>query len=184
MRSVLAPAARAALPVAVSAVLLVLSPAARAQGRQPLNAQEQGRVNQAIDRGVQSLLATQGPLGTWAKPDARTYQVGYAVLPGLTLLECGVPPKDPSVQRVAALVRRTGPGLDHTYEVSLAILFLDRLGDPQDEVLIQVLALRLVAGQAPSGGWGYKVPILLGPDNTALLTALRQSEPRTAVGLL
>jgi hypothetical protein len=184
MRSDLTSAARAAVLAAAAWAVLSASASAQGQGHRPLDAAEKARVNAAIDRGVEYLKLTQGPLGTWAAADAKSWQVGYAALPGLTLLECGVSPKDPAVQRVALAVRRAAPAVDQTYEVSLCILFLDRLGDPADEKLIQMLAMRLVAGQAPSGGWGYKVPALRTQEATALLHALRQSEPPTAAGLL
>ena len=69
----------------------------------PLPPELQKRVNQAIDRGVQVLRGAQGNVGTWALN--KNHMTGYAALPGLTLLECGVPASDPAVQRAAALVR-------------------------------------------------------------------------------
>jgi len=42
-----------------------------------------------------------------------------------------------------------------TYQLSLCLLFLDRLGEPKDEPLIQLLAVRLLAGQNGNGGWTY-----------------------------
>src|SRR5438067_5141638 len=122
--------------VALLPAVLALSAAVPARA-EPLPAADQARVDQAIERGVSFLRKAQGPQGTWA--DARGRPLGYAALPGLTLLECGVPATDPAVRRAAAFVRRQAPGNDATYEISLAILFLDRLGDPQDEPLIRAL---------------------------------------------
>jgi hypothetical protein len=136
---------------------------------------EQRQVDQAIDRGVAFLKATQAPTGGWYG----SHRVGYAALPGLTLLECGVPANDPAVERAAALVRSAVPGLTSTYELGLSILFLDRLGDPRDRPLIQVMALRLVAGQNGDGGWGYNCPLLSPRDHELLLTALQESRPQT-----
>lgn len=144
--------------------------------RPPLPEAEQKQVNRAIDAGTKYLLVTQGPRGTWPTPNGK-HVVGYAALPGLTLLECGVPADDPAVQRAARFVRLSVPRLDTTYELALSVLFLDRLGNPKDEKLIQTMALRLVAGQAPSGGWGYKCPILTGPQHAELLTLLRSLGP-------
>jgi hypothetical protein len=59
----------------------------------------------------------------------------------------------------------------------LAILFLDRLGDPQDRQAIQTLALRLVAGQRPSGGWTYNCPPLKPTQEHDLLLALQKRRP-------
>ena len=144
--------------------------------RLPLPPGDQIRVNEAIDKGVIFLRRTQGPLGTWAE-DPKRHGVGYAALPGLTLLECGVPASDPQVQRAAAFVRANCAKLDGTYELSLANLFLDRLGDPRDKPLIQMLALRLIAGQSTTGGWSYKCPLLNPVEQRQLLTVLQQLDP-------
>jgi len=132
----------------------------------PLPPDMQQRVDQAIDDGLKFLKATQGPFGTWAAD--KNHMTGYAALPGLTLLECGVSGLDLSVQRAAYFVRAAAPKMDRTYELALSILFLDKLGDPRDRQLIQVLAMRLIAGQTTSGGWSYKCPILKGKDHTEL----------------
>jgi hypothetical protein len=130
---------------------------------------EQKRVNAAIDRGVAYLRMTQLGGGSWV---AGTHEVGYAALPGLTLLECWVPSNDPAVLKAARFVRFNASTLTRTYELSLAILFLDRLGNPRDRKLIQTLALRLIAGQNSAGGWTYDCPLLKAPDEYALLQLL------------
>jgi hypothetical protein len=97
---------------------------------------------------------TQGADGSWGGSSP----VGFAALPGLTLLECGVPANDPVVQKAADYVRTHCLNVtDHykTYQWSLALLFLDRLGESRDWDLIRTLALSLVAEQTVSGGWGY-----------------------------
>src|SRR5262249_44459324 len=132
----------------------------------------QEKVNKAIDKGSAFLKSTAGPWGTWTAN--KEYATGYAALPGLTLLECGVPPNHPAGHNAAAFVRLAAPNLEKTYEISLSVLFLDRLGDPKDKPLIQKLALRLIAGQAPSGGWTYKCPILSDADTKQLLAVLRK----------
>jgi hypothetical protein len=104
------------------------------------------RVNQAIDRGVAHLRQD------WGQPKA--YQI-YLGLLGLTLLECGVPRNDPAVTRIADLVRSQQRNLDAIYELSLAIVFLDRLGDPNDAGIIRAFARRLLEAQNDSGPWGY-----------------------------
>jgi hypothetical protein len=106
------------------------------------------RVNRAIDRGLTYLR--EG----WSHP--MEYQ-NYLGLLGLTLLECDVPRDDPAVRRIAELVRAQRH-LDRTYELSLAILFLDRLGDPNDEGLIRTFARRLRDGHSDSGDWAYPCP--------------------------
>lgn len=64
------------------------------------------------------------------------------------------------------------------FEVLEGILFLDRLGDPKDKKIIQTFALRLVAGQSATGGWGYKCPLLPTRSQMELLIALRHLDQR------
>jgi hypothetical protein len=139
---------------------------------------KQKLINQAIDRGVRWLKQQQHANGRWG--DLPQFDVGYASLAGLTLLECGVPRDDVSVQKAARLVRASIPKLQikTNYQVSLAILFLDRLGEKRDEPLIVNLAARLIAGQYEGGGWGYECPVFTAPETNQLLTFLRQQSPR------
>jgi hypothetical protein len=67
--------------------------------------------------------------------------------------------------------------LQKTYDLSLAILFLDRLGDKQDEPLIRLLAGRLIGGQNEVGGWTYDCPVLPPTESQQLLTFLKQDRP-------
>src|SRR5207237_9188825 len=82
--------------------------------------------------------------------------------------------KHPAVHNAAVFVRLAAPNIDKTYEIALAVLFLDRLGEAKDRPLIQKLALRLIAGQTPSGGWSYKCPILSEADSKQLLAVLNK----------
>jgi hypothetical protein len=141
----------------------------------PLPPEEQQAVKDAITRGVDYLKRTQQKSGTWGKSDG-SHLIGYAALPGLALLECGVAPSDPLIQKAARYLRAKAADLDRTYELALGILFLDRLGDPKDKKLIQTFALRLIAGQSVTGGWGYKCPVLSGGAHWDLLSVLRRLE--------
>jgi hypothetical protein len=165
------------------ALLLLVAGRPASSGPLPLPPEEQEQVNHAIDRGVAFLKATQDRRGTWAARGA-PHQVGYAALPGLTLLECGVPPNDPVIQRTAGAIRRTAGMLDATYEISLAILFLDRLGDPKDKPVIERLAVRLIASQAPTGGWGYKCHSVSPAKQRQILVLLRQLDPPADLPLM
>ncbi len=120
------------------------------------------RVNQAIDRA----LANLRPGSFYPK----AYQ-NWLGLQGLTLLECDVPRDDPGVRLIADLVR-SQRDLDRTYELSLAILFLDRLGDPNDEGLIRTFARRLLEGQNRSGLWGYYGPNWSGDNSCTQFAVL------------
>ncbi len=140
-----------------------------------LTAEQQKAVNAAIDRGLAYLRATQLANGSWTD---NHFSIGYAALAGLTLLECGVPADDPAVKKAAHHVRFSSGALAHTYQISLAILFLDRLGNSRDRKLIQTLALRLVAGQDSAGGWTYNCPVLSVPEEQYLLAYLRKHQPK------
>jgi len=152
-------------------------------GLTSLPPEEQRKVDEAIRKGVQhlrDLLATNKnwPLGAGGEEGA--YPVGYASFLGLTLLECHVQPGDPAVQQAPALGPQKVRDLQRhsTYQMSLAILFLDRLQDPRDRDLIRKLALRLVAGQKSTGGWTYECPLLNADEQDKLLTALQVLTPR------
>jgi hypothetical protein len=142
--------------------------------------QEQEQVNKAIDSGVLWLKKHQEQNGSWGQ---RIHPVGLAALPALTLLECGVKADEIYIQKAAQHVRKAIPTLRTTYELSLAILFLDRLGDPADKKLIQTCALRLVAGQSPAGGWTYVCPMLSTKEEGDLLTVMRARRPKNALDL-
>ncbi|MBI2807284.1 MAG: hypothetical protein HYX68_20060 [Planctomycetes bacterium] len=133
---------------------------------------DQRKINLAIDKGVAFLKRTQLPNGSWSSG----HTVGYASVGGLTLLECGVSAKDPAVQQAAKFVRGHIANLTSTYELSLAVLFLDRLGDPSDEAHIQGMGLRLMAGQQESGGWHYHCPLLPAKEMYELFNFVRANE--------
>jgi hypothetical protein len=140
----------------------------------------QAKIEQAIVTGSAFLENSQARTGTWPSEN-NSHPVGYAALPGLTLIECGMSKTDSAIQRAAAFVRANAAKLDGTYEISLAILFLDRLRDPKDKPLIQRLGLRLVAGQSTTGGWSYKCPILTSQAQQLLLTALQKNPLKKAL---
>jgi hypothetical protein len=165
-----------ALLVFGSLVLLAAGPA----GGGELPKADQALVNAAIDKGVKYLRDNQQPNGGWSTDGKHV--IGLAALPGLTLLESGVPPNDPAIKRVALLIRQGYVGVESTYEIALSILFLDRLNDPADKKIIQSLALRLVAGQNNTGGWSYKCPLLPPRVEKDLLTTLQQLPPLAVEG--
>ncbi|HZZ80542.1 MAG TPA: hypothetical protein VFE62_18710 [Gemmataceae bacterium] len=132
----------------------------------------QQKINAAINKGVNFLKQSQQQNGTWHAG----HGVGHAAIGGLTLLECGVPAKDPAVQRAAFYVRSNISHLSATYELSLAVLFLDRLGDKRDRPFIQGMAMRLIAGQYESGGWHYQCPLLTPNEMVQLYSFLHANK--------
>jgi hypothetical protein len=126
----------------VVAALLTWLPAARAVDR--------GEIDKARDRGVQALKKLQKRDGLW--PHA---SFGATALAALTLLECGVPRDDPAITTALTALRKAVPEMKKTYAIATSVLILDRLGDPRDVGLIDVLVIRLLAGQSDKGGWAY-----------------------------
>jgi hypothetical protein len=141
------------------------------------SAADKDAVQQAIDRGVAYLKSLQRDDGSW--PHA---QIGATALAGLTLLECQVPPKDPSIQKAVAVVRQNSPMLTHTYSIALSILFLDRLGDPGDIPLIESMTVRLLAGQNKAGGWTYTCPEIPDAEVARLKAVIKQQNELVASG--
>jgi hypothetical protein len=142
----------------------------------------QRRVDRAIDNGVEFLRRQQRADGSWGHQTGKAgkrFTPGITALSALTLLECGVPAKDPQVQQAAKYLRQQMPDLTVTYSTSLAILFFDRLGDESDAARIRTLALRLIAGQKTSGGWDYYCPALSDDEELGLLARLYKDRPTT-----
>jgi hypothetical protein len=149
------------------------------KGFVPLNREEQKKIDNAIERGVAYLRRIQFVTGHFGdgRPfpmggELEPWAVGYTALPALALLECGIPALDPAVKNAERFVRQNAPALTRTYEISLALLFLDRLGKNEDRALIRSLTLRLAAGQTHLGGWGYQCPVLSPVQEKKVLKAL------------
>ena len=153
------------------------------QERPPLPDYLAASIPEAIDRGKSYLMRNITNTGTWAKAGEGN-AVGYAALPALTLLELGVPGNDAVIQAAARFVRASVPSdkLTSTYEVALALLFLDRLSEKNndkktDRANIETLAGRIIAAQTPTGGWSYQVQYLNAKDTEEILGLVRKLEP-------
>jgi hypothetical protein len=151
-----------------------------------LPAHVQRQVDRSVDNGVEYLRRQQHADGSWGHQTGtagKRFTPGITALSGLTLLECGVPAKDPQVRSVAKYLRQRMPELTTTYSISLALLFFDRLDDKDDAARIRTLALRLIAGQKPSGGWDYYCPTLREDEELGLLALLYKDRPTTSADL-
>lgn len=150
----------------------------------PARAADKEEIDRAIGAGVEALRNLQRPDGSWAyTAGIAASTVGSTALGGLTLLECGAGKDDRAVLKAADFVRTSGVTLKQTYSISLAILFLDRLGDPADVPLLESLAARLVAGQTSTGGWSYLCPEpVLGEQRrlNELVTRRKPADPERA----
>lgn len=109
-------------------------------------------VEAAVQKGAAFLKKTAGDGGK-EKRDAD--HLGARALAGLALLETGTAPDDPALRAVTAAVRDAAFAEVRTYQLTLFVLYLDRLGEPADRPLIQMMGVRLVAGQNGDGGWTY-----------------------------
>jgi hypothetical protein len=138
----------------------------------PLTKEEQAKIDKAIDKGVAFLKKTQTKRGDWGGPWSASHAVAQCALPAYALLESGVAADDPAIQKAATALRRGALKTLYTYDLSLALLFFDRLGDAQDKKLIQRLGLRLLAGQCRTGGWSYRNPSLNEKYEAALVKSL------------
>jgi hypothetical protein len=132
----------------------------------------QAEINKAIDRGT---AFVQRWVTAFHEDRLKVdqHKDGVISLMGLTLLECGVKPDEPSMQKIARFLRERSDKIAQTYDLATAILFLDRLGNPRDKDLIQTFALRIVAGQNTWGSWTYSCPILSKEDEEMLLSFLK-----------
>ncbi len=144
---------------------------AKPAGAQPGPAE----VKQSIKRGLEYLRGRQTEKGNWAferetpvpdQPTATpkmqedpTYNLGVTALVALAMLENGVLPSDPSIQKAYNYVKDGAATNKHTYNLGLTILFLTRMGSHADRPLIQRLARRLMGGQFDGGDWPYECPI-------------------------
>jgi hypothetical protein len=122
----------------------------------PAQAADAPAIKTAIEKGTKALKG----FGHAQLPPGAQHGPGGAGMCGLALLEAGVLTSDPVVQRIATFVRAEVWSQWQIYQVAPVVMFLDRLGEPGDTLLIQVMACRIAAGQGTTGGWGYPAPML------------------------
>jgi hypothetical protein len=114
-------------------------------------------IQQAIDRGVHLLKQRQSRDGAWIA--TTNHVLGETALAGLALQAAGVVRSDRSLQGALNIVTRLAPSSADTYDVSLAIMFLDSVGQSRHASLARQLGDRLRAGQSEGGAWSYIVPV-------------------------
>ena len=88
------------------------------------------RVNKSIDRGVAWLKEKQREDGTWKAHG--NYRIGTTALAVFTLLACGVPAEDESVDRALAWLFKQEP--KRTYEQATCLMAVDRAYMPAEEL--------------------------------------------------
>jgi|GEM_PF-2079163 len=120
-------------------------------------AADPAEIKTKIDRGVRYLADTQSRNGTW---NSSGHELGETALAGMAIVAGGGDASRAKVEAAAAAVRRLAVAETNTYDISLAIMFLDRLGRTEDAPLLRDLGVRLMAGQCQDGSWSYHVPAM------------------------
>ena len=157
----------------LSLAIALLTPCVQAQGA--LDAPLQRRVNEAIDDGVDALLAQQELDGSWRIHQDR-YPGGMTALTAYALIKSGVKRDHQALRRAFGFLRSHPP--EKTYSAACQLLAFAALGDPAEQGRIQDLADLLLSWHK-SGGFGY-------PDGRMELSntqypalALRAAAPAT-----
>ncbi len=136
--------------IVLAAVALVLHAPADSRAATP------GQILQAVKQGRAYLQRQQAANGTWRYGG---HQVGATALCGMALVETGSTAADEDIRNALQVVRSKTGNNGNTYDISLAIMFLDRAKQKEDTPLIRELAGRLVAGQMQNGSWSYSNPL-------------------------
>ena len=114
------------------------------------------QVRSAIEKGINYLKDRQNPDGTWREWPGEPG--GMTSLVTLALLNAGVPPTDPAIEKALAALRKVPPGA--TYAVSLQTMVFCRATPKEDRLLIARNAQWLERHQSTSSGpmhgaWSY-----------------------------
>lgn len=129
-------------------------------------------VREAIQRGVNYLRNVQNPDGSWGdwplQPGARTS------LCTLALLNAGVKPTDPAIQKALANLRKLR--IDSTYALSLQTMVLCQAEPIRDLPLIRdnvAALLRIQKQDGPrKGSWGYRAGLGEGDNSNTQFAIL------------
>lgn len=116
-------------------------------------------VRKAIDKAIQFLKDQEKGRGNWeVDGEAAARRGGWSALAMLALLNAGVKPDEPVLQRGLAYLRTIDP--EQTYTVGLQTMVFAQAGQPQDKPLIQrnvdwLVKTRIPQREGRHGGWGY-----------------------------
>jgi hypothetical protein len=150
--------------------LLVAPVLAHRAGSQPRSTAREELVDQvknSIDRGVAYLRRNQSTRGDWEKGGIIGIGVitgGQTCLAALALLNAGVKPDDPVIQRAMNYIRQIPQ--NGTYVVALQTMVLAEVRDPRDRERIQSNVNWLLQGMLKPAfrGWSYGVGLDGGGD--------------------
>ena len=113
------------------------------------------QVREAIDRGVAFLRQQQKADGSW--DDYTIFTGGVTALSTLALLNSGVEPGDPQIQKALSYLRKLKP--ERTYVTSLQTMVFARAEPQKDMILINrnvkwLESMQIMQG-AYKGAWSY-----------------------------
>lgn len=145
------------------------------------------RVREAIEKGVAFLKGQQRNDGTWPEwsfgPGLVSQPGGITALCTLALLNSGVEPDDPAIQRALAQLRKMPPKT--TYVTALQTMVFCKAEPNKDLLLISRNVKWLESIQIPSGptkgAWSYSSPS--GGDNSNTQFALLALHEAERVGV-
>ncbi len=110
----------------------------------------QPAIDEAIDAGVDALIALQQRDGSW-EYEGKRYRNGQTALSMYTLLKCGVDPAHPAIQRARAFLE-AAPARE-TYAIACQMMAFEATKDPALKPRIGEMLDWLLEWQ--NGGWSY-----------------------------
>ena len=128
-------------------------------------------IDNAIGKGASFFKARYAKGATEEVGGVEPTGIGTIALAGIAMLEAKIPANDPAMQNVINAVRAATYTQHRTYQIALCLIFLDRLEEPSDVPLIQMLAARLLIGQNGQGGWTYECVKSVPDDHARWLKA-------------
>ena len=156
---------------------LLAGPSALQAAQVPAEESLVERVNKAIDAGVRFLYDQERGTGNWESSGgvfSMTRPGGWSALATLALLNAGVKPNDPIIDRSLKYLRTIDPQM--TYVVGLQIMVYAEAGRSEDRERIQSLVDWLVKARTMNGqecrGWSYQSGTSMEPDNSNTQYAL------------
>jgi len=108
----------------------------------------------AIKEGVGALKEMQRPDGSWSE---QGHPLGETALAGLALVAGGERRAHPDVGAAVRVVRELSATCRQTYDIALAAMFLDVIGDEADSERIRDFGRLLATGQCADGSWSYQL---------------------------
>ncbi len=129
-----------------------------------VGAGDEKKIKEAVDKAIQYLnshysAVSSAPIAVVPTAPG-TIDDGPIALSGIALLEAKMPLDDPAILDIARITRSSAIDQKRTYHLALELIFLDKLGQESDILLIQSIAARLILGQTSAGGWTYVCPEL------------------------